>query len=160
MINEIWASVHYSPRLQKLLSNPVPSHWSWRRGGGVSAKKHFVIINVSESVSKAFLESFRASNGGLIHRDHHRPSFICLSKTAWNRSTGVGLGAWHSQTTHNGRGFVRLTLAQKELSHGWVLAVWQALGIVGQGRFSFSSSDTISSNNQDHFYQKYLFSKF
>lgn len=51
--------MHYAPRSQKLLSNPVPSHWSWQRGGGVSAKKHFVIINVSESVSKAFLESFR-----------------------------------------------------------------------------------------------------
>lgn len=91
--------------MQKLLSHPAPStehnsHWFWRRGGGVTAKKHFVVINVSESVSKAFLKSSAASNGGLAHRECHRPSFICLANRR-NRSTGVGLQASHThRLTH------------------------------------------------------------
>lgn len=102
MINEskLSVTVHESPNLQKLLSHPVPStehssHCLWQAGGGVTAKRHFVVINVSESVSKAFLKSSAASNGGLAHRELHGPSFIYLTDRR-NRSTGVWLQASHT----------------------------------------------------------------
>ena len=71
------------------------SHCSLHSGGGFTASRHFVVINVSESVSKAFLKSSVAYNGGLAHVEHHGPSFISLTDRR-NRSIGVWLQASHT----------------------------------------------------------------
>ena len=57
----------------------------------------FVVINVSESVSKAFIISSVASNGGLAHRERSGPSFISLAGRK-NWPAGVGLQASHTPT--------------------------------------------------------------
>lgn len=98
--SELSVTVHESPHnlMQKLLSHPMPStehnsHWTWQRGGGITAKKHFVVINVSKSVSKAFLKSLVASNGGLAHWDPH----LSASQTAGTGPLVLGCRP-HTQT--------------------------------------------------------------
>lgn len=67
---------------------------------GPGEGEEFVLINVSESVSKAFPKSSVAFNGVLTHRECHGPSFISLTSRR-NMSTGVGLQASHTYThTH------------------------------------------------------------